>query len=155
MFPTLHDLSSMSLVPAFILRVLGRGHSLCSPHEEASYSRKRKVASHVCLSRSASLEASVSLSLYDESYDRMKWPLFPLSDAHQRLTSELCLAVGSSGSAPWLPLPVSWSPHTTRVESERHPFSSYELLFPTEDLRSQHSPDRRLCWTSAVRGLGT
>jgi hypothetical protein len=48
-----HDLSSMSLVPAFILRECGRGALSLFPDEEASSSRKRKGAYLVCLSPNA------------------------------------------------------------------------------------------------------
>ncbi len=82
------------------------------------------------------LESNISLSLYHYRYDRMRGRP-PLVDAHCRLTRELWLAVGSSGSVSLLLLPVSWSPHTMQRGSRHSLLMSF--FFRTDDLSSQHN----------------
>ncbi len=76
----------------------------------------------------------------------------PLFDAHH-LTFKLWLSIGSPGFVSGPSSRFLFTAHYAVREAAYIP--SYELLFRTDDLRSQHSPDRCLCWASAVRDLGT
>src|SRR5260221_10073989 len=89
------------------------------------------------------VESRVSLSLYTYRNDRIQRPFPTLLDVQRHLTREFCLSVGSSGSVSRLLLPVSWSPHTTRVERGSVHSPSHELLSRTDDLSSQHIDPRK------------